>query len=224
MSGLPTTVDFYCLRCLDIENGTALRKQLREEHLKWVEKINCVPLGGPLVNRDGVIKGSLILSNLLNLEQVENCFKEDPYRKGNLFARVDITVFKRVKDFPVHWPSSLFVVYCLDDPSREHIRLEERPKHRSWWQAESRVVTVGPMASTKDPNKLVLLLILFSFHCLANFCSQVGSLFFVIGEDIEEVKQWANNDPYAKAGLFMEVSVYEWKRVIENGRLVGGLP
>ncbi|MDA7427596.1 YciI family protein [Primorskyibacter aestuariivivens] len=41
-----------------------------------------------------------------------------------------------------------------------------------------------------------------------------GSLVILDVEDMAAAETWAANDPYAKAGLFADVQLVEWKRVI----------
>ncbi len=41
-----------------------------------------------------------------------------------------------------------------------------------------------------------------------------GSLIVLDVEDMAAAQAWADNDPYAKAGLFAEVKLQAWKKVI----------
>ena len=41
-----------------------------------------------------------------------------------------------------------------------------------------------------------------------------GSLLVIEADDIEAARNWAAHDPYALAGLFADVEISEWKRVI----------
>ena len=41
-----------------------------------------------------------------------------------------------------------------------------------------------------------------------------GSLIILEVEDLSAAQDWADNDPYAKAGLFKHVRVEAWKKVI----------
>jgi uncharacterized protein YciI len=41
-----------------------------------------------------------------------------------------------------------------------------------------------------------------------------GSLLILDVEDLAAAKAWAENDPYAKAGLFAEVHISAWNRVL----------
>ncbi len=42
----------------------------------------------------------------------------------------------------------------------------------------------------------------------------VGSLVILDVEDMKAAQEWANNDPYARAGLFSGVELIPWKKVI----------
>lgn len=41
-----------------------------------------------------------------------------------------------------------------------------------------------------------------------------GSLIVLDVEDLAQAQAWADNDPYNKAGLFSEVRIQEWKKVV----------
>ena len=41
-----------------------------------------------------------------------------------------------------------------------------------------------------------------------------GSLIILNVETLADAQAWADNDPYAKAGLFEDVQVQEWKKVV----------
>ncbi|QIE45394.1 YciI family protein [Pseudohalocynthiibacter aestuariivivens] len=42
----------------------------------------------------------------------------------------------------------------------------------------------------------------------------IGSLVILDVPDMAAAEQWAENDPYARAGLFSEVRMIAWKKVI----------
>ncbi len=44
--------------------------------------------------------------------------------------------------------------------------------------------------------------------------AMIGSLVILDVEDVTAAQAWADNDPYAKAGLFASVELIPWKRVI----------
>lgn len=41
-----------------------------------------------------------------------------------------------------------------------------------------------------------------------------GSMIIMNVESLADAQTWADNDPYAKAGLFEKVRIEEWKKVI----------
>ena len=44
--------------------------------------------------------------------------------------------------------------------------------------------------------------------------AMIGSLVILEVEDMTAAQSWADNDPYAKAGLFKSVELIPWKKVI----------
>ncbi|WP_170340628.1 YciI family protein [Ruegeria arenilitoris] len=44
--------------------------------------------------------------------------------------------------------------------------------------------------------------------------AMIGSLVILDVEDLAAAQAWADNDPYAKAGLFESVELIPWKKVI----------
>ena len=42
----------------------------------------------------------------------------------------------------------------------------------------------------------------------------IGSLIVLNVPDMEAAKAWAAADPYAKAGLFADVQLHEWNKVL----------
>ncbi|WP_170570820.1 YciI family protein [Ruegeria atlantica] len=49
---------------------------------------------------------------------------------------------------------------------------------------------------------------------LMNGDDMIGSLVILDVEDMAAAQRWADNDPYAKAGLFQSVDLIHWKKVI----------
>ena len=44
--------------------------------------------------------------------------------------------------------------------------------------------------------------------------AMIGSLVILDVADLDAAQSWAENDPYAKAGLFQSVELIPWKKVI----------
>lgn len=81
-----------------------------------------------------------------------------------------------------------------DKPNAQEIRAENRPAHLDYLGSAGHVAQAGPLL---DPDG-----------------GMIGSLIILDVPDMATAETWAQNDPYAKAGLFAEVQLIEWKRVI----------
>lgn len=87
-----------------------------------------------------------------------------------------------------------FAIICADKPGALQIRLDTRTAHLAYIEQTGTVTQAGPFLNDAG-----------------DMC---GSLVVVEVADLAAAKVWADNDPYAKAGLFESVSVRAWKRVI----------
>ena len=85
-----------------------------------------------------------------------------------------------------------FALICRDKPGALQTRLVNRDAHLAYAKASGVVFLAGPMLEEG---------------------AMVGSLVIVEGSR-EVAEDFAENDPYAKAGLFESVTITEWKRVI----------
>jgi uncharacterized protein YciI len=83
---------------------------------------------------------------------------------------------------------------CIDKPNHLHIRQENRPAHLEHIQSSGLVEMAGPF--------------------LTETGEMAGSLVILMVDTLEQARDWAANDPYAKAGLFQSVDIREWKKVI----------
>jgi len=92
-----------------------------------------------------------------------------------------------------------FAFICADRPGALQIRLDTRPEHVAYLEAlnaQGRLGFAGPfLRDDGKPN---------------------GSLVVVKAETIEEAREIAANDPYAKAGLFADVQVKPWNWVFNK--------
>ena len=82
---------------------------------------------------------------------------------------------------------------CIDKPDHLQTRLDNRADHLAHIERSGVVEMAGPFL---DGEKMV------------------GSLIVLNVESIDQARDWAANDPYAKAGLFQSVDIREWKKVI----------
>ena len=93
----------------------------------------------------------------------------------------------------------LFAFICQDKPGALQVRMDTRPDHVAYLNdlnASGKLAFAGPF--------------------LGDDTKPTGSLVVVKAETIEEARQIADNDPYAKAGLFAHVEVKAWNWVFNN--------
>lgn len=88
----------------------------------------------------------------------------------------------------------LFAVMCTDKPRAIETRMENRDAHLAYIKETGVVTQAGPFLDGAD--------------------KMCGSLVILDVADMEAAENWAANDPYAKAGLFADVRIEIWKRVI----------
>lgn len=83
---------------------------------------------------------------------------------------------------------------CTDKPGALQIRLDNRSAHLDHIKASGVVEMAGPLLN--DTGEMC------------------GSLVILDVETLAQAQDWAANDPYAKAGLFDDVKIIEWKKVV----------
>lgn len=83
---------------------------------------------------------------------------------------------------------------CHDKPGHLQIRLDTRAAHLAHIQTSGVVEMAGPFLSAEG--------------------EMTGSLIVLNVETLAQAHDWAAADPYAQAGLFAQVTITEWKKVI----------
>ncbi|MFU8824413.1 YciI family protein [Yoonia sp.] len=87
-----------------------------------------------------------------------------------------------------------FALLAKDKPNALQTRMDNRDAHLAY-VAETGVVEIaGPLLDADG--------------------QMCGSLIVLDLPDLAAAKEWAANDPYAKAGLFDDVTLSAWKKVI----------
>ena len=88
-----------------------------------------------------------------------------------------------------------FAILCFDKPDSSALRAATRPRHLEYLeQLAATAVVAGPMV---DSDGVV-----------------VGSVIIAPFADRAAAQGFADNDPYAQAGLFGKVVVNEWRQVL----------
>lgn len=86
-----------------------------------------------------------------------------------------------------------YAIICRDKPGALQTRLDTRAAHLAYLEATRVVEMAGPFLQDGQ---------------------MVGSLLIIEVPSLEAAQTWAKADPYALAGLFAQVDVMEWKKVI----------
>jgi len=87
----------------------------------------------------------------------------------------------------------LYAVICRDKENHLETRMANRASHLAYIEETGCVVMAGPFLQD------------------GQMC---GSLVILDRPDLAAAQEWAADDPYARAGLFENVTVQEWKKVI----------
>lgn len=88
----------------------------------------------------------------------------------------------------------LVALYARDKKGALDTRKENRQAHLDYIEATGIVAQAGPLLNDEG--------------------AMCGSLVILDVTDMSAARDWADNDPYARAGLFEEVTLIEWKRVV----------
>ncbi|MGB0960419.1 MAG: YciI family protein [Halocynthiibacter sp.] len=88
----------------------------------------------------------------------------------------------------------LVALIAKDKDGALSTRLENRDAHLAYLKETGVVEQAGPFLNEKG-----------------DMC---GSLLILNVADLAAAQSWADNDPYARAGLFQSVELIEWKKVI----------
>ncbi|MCA0870471.1 YciI family protein [Seohaeicola saemankumensis] len=87
----------------------------------------------------------------------------------------------------------LIALIARDKAGALQTRKDNRADHLAYIEATGVVAQAGPLIVDGE---------------------MAGSLVILNVDSMDAAQEWANNDPYAKAGLFSGVELIEWKKVI----------
>ena len=96
----------------------------------------------------------------------------------------------------------LFAVICTDKPGSLELRQTTRADHLAYLQTHAAgMVQGGPLLDADG--------------------RPCGSLLLVEAEDRDAIEAFAADDPYARAGLFADVTIRAYRSVFRDGAQVG---
>ena len=84
----------FSIIAVDRDDGSAIRAATREAHLAYGKQTGVVRLGGPFLNKEGGMIGSLIIVDVEDLNAAIKWAADDPYAKAGLFQSTDIRYWK----------------------------------------------------------------------------------------------------------------------------------
>ena len=88
----------------------------------------------------------------------------------------------------------LVALVCLDKPDHLEVRKANREAHLNYIDKTGNVKMAGPLLNSEG--------------------GMSGSLIILTVEDLNAAQEWADKDPYSKAGLFQSVQLTQWNKVI----------
>jgi hypothetical protein len=84
----------FAVIAIDKENSLALRLATREAHFAYARKTGGIRLGGPFLDANGDMAGSLIIFEAADLDAAKKWHANDPYVLAGLFARSEVRPWK----------------------------------------------------------------------------------------------------------------------------------
>jgi uncharacterized protein YciI len=89
----------FVITAIDREGALQLRMATREAHMAYVKETGAVRLGGPFLNAQGEMAGSMIIIEQPDLAAARIWQQNDPYAKAGLFASSDLRPWKATANF-----------------------------------------------------------------------------------------------------------------------------
>ncbi|MFT4794693.1 MAG: hypothetical protein ACJAVR_001183 [Paracoccaceae bacterium] len=86
----------HILICRDKPGHLETRKANRDAHLAYIAKTGLATFGGPMMEDDGTMCGSILMLTTEDHAEAEAWAANDPYALAGLFDSVEIRGFKHV--------------------------------------------------------------------------------------------------------------------------------
>jgi uncharacterized protein len=84
----------FVIVAVDKPGSAALRMTTRNAHFDYARASGAVKLGGPFLDAEGGMAGSLIIIEAADLDKAKAWAANDPYAKAGLFARSEVRPWK----------------------------------------------------------------------------------------------------------------------------------
>jgi len=89
----------FVISAIDKDNALDLRLATREAHFDYAKKMGNVRLGGPYLDAQGQMIGSMIIIEAPDLPAAKEWAVNDPYAKAGLFQSSSVTPWKATANF-----------------------------------------------------------------------------------------------------------------------------
>jgi uncharacterized protein YciI len=89
----------FVITAIDKEGSLSLRLATREAHFAYVKETGAVRLGGPFLDAQGEMAGSMIVLEAADLASARVWAQNDPYAKAGLFESLDVRSWKATANF-----------------------------------------------------------------------------------------------------------------------------
>ena len=89
----------FVIAALDRENSRDLRMATRPAHFEYAQATGAVRLGGPFLDAEGEMIGSLIIIEARDLAAAEDWQRNDPYMRAGLFAHAETRPWKATANY-----------------------------------------------------------------------------------------------------------------------------
>ena len=84
----------FVVIAIDKEDSQALRLATREAHFTYIRETAIAKLGGPFLDAEGAMNGSLIIFEAESLEAAKAWHASDPYVMAGLFVHSEVRAWK----------------------------------------------------------------------------------------------------------------------------------
>jgi uncharacterized protein YciI len=84
----------FVITAIDKPDALSLRVATRQAHLDYVSDTDTLKLGGPFLDANGDMAGSLLIIDAPDMDAARWWHANDPYAKAGLFANSDIRAWK----------------------------------------------------------------------------------------------------------------------------------
>jgi uncharacterized protein YciI len=84
----------FVVTAIDKPDSLSLRMATREAHFAYAKETNVIRIGGPFLDENGDMAGSLIIFEAADLAAAKTWHANDPYVKAGLFAHSEVRPWK----------------------------------------------------------------------------------------------------------------------------------